>query len=628
MSFLSPLFLIGIAAAAVPVLLHLLRRRPEMSVKFPAVRMLRHSPVEQSSRRRLRELLLLALRVSALVLLSVAFARPFFASATVISDGGVTIVALDTSLSVSAPGRMAAAQDVARQAVDTAPSGDLVGVVTFADAAAVAAAPSGDRGLAMSAVNDAAARAGATRYRTALEAAAELIARHGNGSGRIVVVTDLQAAGWMPGDRVRLPPQVAVHVADIGPLPENLAVVRTRAEGDGRVIATIANFGSEAREARATLTSEEGAAGKAQVTIGGGQSADVTFTGVAGESATVTIDDPAGLQLDNIRHLVLQRSVAPAVLIVTATGDLGREAFYAQQALTAGGPRGADFEVEGVAAPALSTWDADRLDRFAAVIVVSTRGLDARGREVLTGFVARGGGMLLAAGPDVDGDVAAEALSASVAIGVSEAPDSSERARGRAIVATDARHPLFSAMGAAGEGLGVATFQRVADVQSEECAPIARFTTGEPALLDCSGDAGRTLILASDLNQSWNTLPRHAAFVPFLHESVRYLASRRGAPQDLLVNERPDAQEPGLVQIALPGGTSRLVAVNPDPTESAPARLSPEAFLEPVSAAPAGPSRANPEARQQEARQGLWRYALLAMIVMLIAESAIASRDA
>ena len=66
LSFLYPLFLIAAAAAAVPIVLHLLRRKTEVVVDFPAVRLLNKSPVEQQRRRRLRELILLALRVAAL----------------------------------------------------------------------------------------------------------------------------------------------------------------------------------------------------------------------------------------------------------------------------------------------------------------------------------------------------------------------------------------------------------------------------------------------------------------------------------------------------------------------------------------------------------------------------------
>ena len=104
-SLLSPLFLVGALAAAVPVVLHLLKRNPEPRVKFAAVALLRHAPVEHTSTRRLRQIALLMLRVAALVLLALAFARPYFPSAAASPAAGVTVVALDTSFSLSAPGR-------------------------------------------------------------------------------------------------------------------------------------------------------------------------------------------------------------------------------------------------------------------------------------------------------------------------------------------------------------------------------------------------------------------------------------------------------------------------------------------------------------------------------------------
>ena len=74
MSLLSPLFLLGALAAAIPILLHLLKREPEIRVKFAAVQLLKTAPVETSRRQRLRELLLLALRSGRL--------RAFFVTAT------------------------------------------------------------------------------------------------------------------------------------------------------------------------------------------------------------------------------------------------------------------------------------------------------------------------------------------------------------------------------------------------------------------------------------------------------------------------------------------------------------------------------------------------------------------
>src|SRR5207244_7486249 len=97
LSFLAPVFLAGAFAAAVPIILHLLKREPEPRVKFAAVKLLKNAPVELTEKRRLRELILLALRVAALVLLALAFARPFLASGAALGSDRVTIIAVDTS---------------------------------------------------------------------------------------------------------------------------------------------------------------------------------------------------------------------------------------------------------------------------------------------------------------------------------------------------------------------------------------------------------------------------------------------------------------------------------------------------------------------------------------------------
>ena len=159
--FLSPLFLLATLAAAVPVVLHLLKREPEPRVKFAAVALLQQAPVERSSTRRLRQIVLLMLRVSALLLLALAFARPFFPSPAAAAARSATMVLLDTSYSMSAPGRFARAQQLAREAVNRAPAGDDVGVVTFADRAELVAPTSSGRAAALAAIDSAAAGAGA-----------------------------------------------------------------------------------------------------------------------------------------------------------------------------------------------------------------------------------------------------------------------------------------------------------------------------------------------------------------------------------------------------------------------------------------------------------------------------------
>src|SRR5437762_10354205 len=103
LSFLAPVFLAGAAAAAIPLVLHLLKREPEVRVKFAAVKLLKRAPVEYTEKRHLRELLLLAMRIAMLVLLAFAFARPFLPSGEARGVAGATVIAPDTSYSLSSP---------------------------------------------------------------------------------------------------------------------------------------------------------------------------------------------------------------------------------------------------------------------------------------------------------------------------------------------------------------------------------------------------------------------------------------------------------------------------------------------------------------------------------------------
>ena len=125
-SFLSPLFLVGAVAAAVPILLHLFHRKTEIVIDFPAVSLLKRAPVQQHRRRRLRELLLLALRVVALVLLALSFARPYFAGAAAADSAPLTVIAVDTSMSMTAPGQFDRAREAAVRAVASAPAAQAV----------------------------------------------------------------------------------------------------------------------------------------------------------------------------------------------------------------------------------------------------------------------------------------------------------------------------------------------------------------------------------------------------------------------------------------------------------------------------------------------------------------------
>src|SRR5712692_1721765 len=78
MSFLAPAFFVGLAALAIPILIHLIQRERRTIVEFPSLMFLRRIPYQSVRRRRIRHWLLLLMRAAAVALIVLAFARPFF----------------------------------------------------------------------------------------------------------------------------------------------------------------------------------------------------------------------------------------------------------------------------------------------------------------------------------------------------------------------------------------------------------------------------------------------------------------------------------------------------------------------------------------------------------------------
>jgi len=625
LSFLSPLFLAGVAAAAIPIALHLLQRRAEPLIEFSALRFLRHAPVEHSRRRRLRELLLLALRVTALCLLALAFARPYLAQSAAALAAPVTMVLVDTSASMTAPGQFERAKAEARQAIANAPSTHAVGLVTFGSSAEVVVAPSADRAAARAALERLQPGAGATRYRAALSRAAEAI---GDRTGRLVVVTDLQQSGWDAADEGAVPDRVEVEIADVPGPAANLALAAIRVEGTD-AIALVRNYaaGAQSGQVAFSIDGRRFAALPVHVPAGGSVEARTSIEGRASGLLAATVGDSTGYAADNTRYAVLDASLAPVVLAITAAGQAA-DVFYLERAvLVAEEPGG--FRFRAIGGPAFSNLTPEDLAEVGAIAVLGTRGLDARGRDLLAGYVKGGGGLLIAAGPDVDPQMLRESLAAVVPTTLGQPRSGGQPLR---FAPVDARHPVFRLFGGVG-ALANVSFERVAAVAASKSAEvIARYTDGTAALVEDRAAGGRVLIFASDLNNRWNDFPVQPAFVPFVHEALRYLAAARKPRTDFLVGELPGAagNTPGATQLGAtdPGGKGvRRVAVNVDPRESDPARITAEAFrlgLTRLKAAAAQQARA--QAREREDSQRLWQYGLVLMIAGLAAEGMVGRR--
>jgi hypothetical protein len=196
-AFLSPVWLLAALAAAVPLVIHLMRRRTGARLEFPAVRWLERAEREHSRSLKLRNLLLMLLRVAAVLLIALAAARPVarIAGAGFLHAPTAVAVVLDNSLSTTAVanGRPVLDDLKARAlAVASRASGDDKLWLLTADGTV----NGGSVGTVKSRIAQAPPLAGAGHLESAVEQAAALVAASPLSDREVVILTDAQATTW------------------------------------------------------------------------------------------------------------------------------------------------------------------------------------------------------------------------------------------------------------------------------------------------------------------------------------------------------------------------------------------------------------------------------------------------
>jgi hypothetical protein len=619
LSFLSPWFLAGVAAVGLPILLHLFARQAAQEVSFGATRFVPPAPVEFVKRRRVTDLLLLLLRCLALALLALAFARPYFADAAGGAAAPVTLVALDTSYSMAAPDTWRAAQAEAVRAVDDAPAGGRVGVLTFDESGRVVLPPSADRDAARRAIGQLRPGAGATSFAAAVAPA--LQAFEGR-AGVLIIVTDRQRAG-LTGE-LRVPDSTQVRFVPVPPARENLAVADVTRSG-AAIAVTAVNGGLADRATEVSLRIDGTPVARQPVTLAAGAAATVRFDRAGRERgvATVSLADPLGLPADDERTLVLDPPPGIDALSIVAAAGTASNGFYVRRALEAA-PRSQPVSVRELVLPS-ADWPSGEGGTPDVILLLATRGLGRDARQRLAAAVESGAGLLVAAGPDVDAGALAEVFANGPLLRVEQL---GPMAAPLALAPVEVRHAVFASYLDRAAAFSRVRFDRAVRIAADAPARVvAAFDNGLPALTEHVAGKGRVLLLASDLDARWNQWPLSPTFVPFVRDAVGYLAQKPLEPQEYLVGQAPSAVAPTPGVHVLASG--RRVAVNVDPRESS-LDLAEEAELAAlVRVEPAG---AEPPAQRagvaQEARQSLWRYLLLGMAAVLVGESLVSARQA
>lgn len=221
MSFLAPLYLLLGTAAAVPLLLHLLRRHITTQVDFPAARYLERAEQEHSRSLRLRNLLLMLLRVLLVLAIAFAAAQPFIAGLGVGHGPTAVAVVLDNSLSTTAVANGAPAfttlRDAARSLVAAATAADRIWLVT-----ADGRVRGGSRESVLAELARVTPEQGAGDLPLALRRAAAAVQGSALPARVVAIATDGQRSAWQSARRVEVPVTVLVPS---GAPPRNRAVV-------------------------------------------------------------------------------------------------------------------------------------------------------------------------------------------------------------------------------------------------------------------------------------------------------------------------------------------------------------------------------------------------------------------
>ncbi len=683
MAFLAPLFFLGVAALAVPVIIHMIQRERKEVLEFPSLMFIRKIPFHSFRRQRIRHWFLLLLRCAAVALLLAAFARPFFRSpalAAVSSGAREVVVMLDRSYSMGYGDRWDRAKAAAIDVVDSLGPEDLATVIFFDSGAAAGPRSTSDRVSMRGLISDAELGSGTTRFGPALKLAEGVFADSDLPRLEAVFVSDFQRSGVESATGVRFPQgPVLTPIAVTDSVTANVGVAGVIFEREyfsGRervaVAARVTNRSDRPVSDLAVSLEIDGREVEAMTAeLAANGSSTVTFSPVTlGDRPVVGAVRTGGDELptDDVFYFVASPGQVVSVLIVGNDRGASDGALYVNRALGIGSTPAFDVRTTTV-----GSFTAGDLVGREVVVLNDTRPPTGQAATALERFVAEGGGLMVVAGErsiwPLDGP---DLLPGTAGVPLDRT------GRGGSLGFIDYSHPVFELFGGPRSGdLSTARFFRYRSIDPGETAIVlARFDDGNPALVERRVGEGRVLFWASTVDNFWNDLALKPVYLPFVHRLTEHLAGYvpptpwYSAGQVLnLVEQRSLLDDAGLADANLvavsPSGdrvpvsegersgfltlaeqglyeirdarttadSPLTLAVNVDLSESDLTAIDPDELASSVTGrVVTGPSAAASGAGREfssedlERRQGVWWYLLIAAFLLFVSETVVSNR--
>lgn len=661
MGLLSPWFLAGAVALGLPIYLHLLRRhtstpRPFSSLKFFEARL--QSSVKH---RRLRYLLLLALRLALLALLVLAFSNPFInRPAATVAGGKLMLLVIDDSFSMRAGSRLDDAKREATTILAGRGADQRAQIMTLGSRLQAQTQPVRDQAALRAAI--AAIKPGDSRgsfgelargVRSLVTSVPTPIELH--------LFSDMQKSNMPAGFAdLALPANVSLvlHPVAKGAAP-NWAVESINAPGKvwdpkkARVQAVIAGYNTPQATRTAVLVINGKITATRKIDVPAGGRATLEFDSLnvpyGFSRCEVRIDSADALSADDVALFAVERSDPQQVLFLHESGDT-RSPLYVSAALAAGAESA--FRLESVPVQQAASLQPSR---YAFIILSDTPSLPSAFENNLASYVRGGGSVLIAAGTSMGRRSRVPVLGANI---LQTHFYSSGGDRFLVVGDTDPSHPSIASTS---RWSGV-KFYYAAAADDSNSRVVARLTDGTPLLLDKKIGEGRVLLFDSGLDNLTNDFPLHPDFVPFMEETAFYLsgtahhsgsrtvdsfvelrtAKERAVGVEVIDPEggRPlslgdaaNAQayqvtRAGFYQLRLADGRQDLIGVNADRRESDLAAITDEMLSLWSGDRDQGSAPAATAGDPQEKNNpyALWWYVMLFVLAAAVAESWVANR--
>ena len=671
MGFLAPSFLGGLAALGVPVFVHLLRKHVTIPRPVSSLMFFERGTQSSTRHRRLRYLLLFALRFALLLLVVLAFADPFIRRPAADANGRLLLIVLDDSFSMRAGTRFADAKQQALALLAAKPHSQKAQVMALGGQFAVLTQPIADGAqlrAALESIQPGDGHANFGELGRSIRAMGETV----RGPIDLHLFSDMQRTA-MPANfaDMVLPSNatLVLHAVAKGTAPPNWTVESINAPAEladskdskrSRVQAVVAGFGTPAAEKILSfiVNGKTIATRKVAIPASGRATADFAplDVGYGFNRCEVRIEGGDAFPADDTSVFVIRRSDPERVLFVHGPSDT-RSVLYFGSALSAAAQ--ASFVLQSVTAE--QTTDLDP-SKYAFVVLSDAVSLPSIFEHTLAQYVSKGGSVLIALGTNAGHHARIPLWGADV----KDTHDYSRTGSAATVGQVDFTHPALEQAqpGRDNGGWAETKIFYAAVVDPGQARVAARLSDGTPLLLDRQIGEGHVLLFTSGLENLTNDLPLHPVFVAFVDKTARYLSGNERLSGSRLVDSfvqlrsaaepvgevasveviDPSGQRPltlaeartvqtfrlqhaGFYQIRFANGREAVIGVNPDRRESDLEAIAPDVQqLWSGSKGEASIQTANTPGDEAKYRPvSLWWYVMLLTLLVALAETVLAS---